>query len=171
MTTAHLPENVEMPPPRVEEVSDGIYGYIQLDGSWGLNNTGFIVGRDGVLVIDTCFTERRSRAFHEAVRKAAGERGVLGFSTGLSPDVLQRLVAVVEAPGVELFDAFAEGVTDRGVQVGGRRAAGHGYRVTGLPVGVKGLIADARRIMSASLPGVASEAEVGGVPPGDLREL
>ena len=74
MTTAHLPENVEMPPPRVEEVSDGIYGYIQLDGSWGLNNTGFIVGRDGVLVIDTCFTERRSRAFHEAVRKVAGDR-------------------------------------------------------------------------------------------------
>jgi cyclase len=51
----------------VEEVADGVYAYVQLDGSWGLNNSGFLVGRDGVTLIDTCFTERRTRALVDAV--------------------------------------------------------------------------------------------------------
>ena len=58
----------EAPDPILREVSDGVFAYVQLDGSWGLNNTGFFVGADGVVVIDTCFTERRSRAFLGAVR-------------------------------------------------------------------------------------------------------
>ncbi len=74
MSTAHIDEHAEIPPPTVEEVSPGIFGYVQLDGSWGLNNTGFIVGTDGIVVIDTCFTEKRSRWFYDAVRKTAGER-------------------------------------------------------------------------------------------------
>ena len=72
MTTAHVPDHIELPPPAVEEVSDGVYGYVQLDGSWGLNNTGFIVGGGGVTAIDTCFTERRSRAFRDAIRSVSG---------------------------------------------------------------------------------------------------
>lgn len=76
MTSAHVPEHAEIPPPKVEEVSPGIFGYVQPDGSWGLNNTGFIVGSDGVVVIDTCFTERRSRWFYDAVRKTAGDRAI-----------------------------------------------------------------------------------------------
>jgi cyclase len=56
------------PDPILREVSDGVFAYVQLDGSWGLNNTGFFVGGDGVVVIDTCFTERRSRAFLDALR-------------------------------------------------------------------------------------------------------
>ncbi len=73
MSTAHVHEDAEIPPPKVEEVGPGLFGYIQLDGSWGLNNTGFIVGSDGVVVIDTCFTERRSRWFREAIEKTAGD--------------------------------------------------------------------------------------------------
>jgi len=72
MTSAHVPDHVEIPPPSLEEVSPGVFGYVQLDGSWGLNNTGFIVGADSVVVIDTCFTERRSRWFREAVERTAG---------------------------------------------------------------------------------------------------
>jgi cyclase len=71
MTSAHVPDHVEIPPPALEEVSPGVFAYVQLDGSWGLNNTGFIVGADGVTVIDTCFTERRSRWFREAVERTA----------------------------------------------------------------------------------------------------
>ena len=44
-----------------------MYAYVQLDGSWGLNNSGFLVGRDGVTVIDTCFTERRTRALIDTI--------------------------------------------------------------------------------------------------------
>ena len=71
MTSAQVPDHVEVPPPSIEEVSAGVFGYIQLDGSWGLNNTGFIVGAESVTVIDTCFTERRSRWFREAVERTA----------------------------------------------------------------------------------------------------
>lgn len=39
-------------PPRVEEVSDGIFAYIQQDGSWWINNTGFLVDRRGVISTD-----------------------------------------------------------------------------------------------------------------------
>jgi len=69
MSTAHVQEHSDLPPPSVEEVSDGIFAYIQLDGSWGLNNSGFLVGSDGVTVVDTCFTERRSRMFLNAIRR------------------------------------------------------------------------------------------------------
>ena len=61
----------ELPPPTVEEVSPGVYAYIQLDGTWGLNNTGFITGGDAVSVIDTCFTEARTRAFLQAMRQVS----------------------------------------------------------------------------------------------------
>ena len=69
MSTPDLPTDVDIPDPYVEEVSEGIFAYVQLDGSWGLNNAGFIVGDDGVTVIDTCFTERRAQAFVDAIRK------------------------------------------------------------------------------------------------------
>jgi cyclase len=54
-------------PPQSVEVSDGVYAYIQPDGSWYINNTGFLVGRQGVVSIDTCSTERRTRAYLDAV--------------------------------------------------------------------------------------------------------
>ena len=72
MTTAEAPDSAELPPPALEEVSAGIFAYIQLDGSWGLNNTGFIVGSDSLIAIDSCFTERRSRAFRDAIRSVTG---------------------------------------------------------------------------------------------------
>jgi cyclase len=52
----------------VEEVSDGIYAYLQLAGQWGLNNSAFLLGSRSVTLIDTCFTERRTRALLDSVR-------------------------------------------------------------------------------------------------------
>jgi cyclase len=48
-------------PGRVE-VAGGVFAYVQPDGSWWLNNTGFVVGRTGVLAVDSCSTEARTRA-------------------------------------------------------------------------------------------------------------
>lgn len=56
----------ELDPPRVEEVSDGVFAYIQPDGTWFINNAGFLVADDGIVAIDTCSTERRTRAFLDA---------------------------------------------------------------------------------------------------------
>lgn len=58
----------ELRPPATVEVSDGVFAYVQYDGSWWINNTGFVVGDDGVIALDTCSTEKRTRAFLDAVR-------------------------------------------------------------------------------------------------------
>jgi cyclase len=54
-------------PARVTEVSQDVYAYIQPDGTWFINNTAFLVARGGVTSIDTCSTERRTRAYLEAI--------------------------------------------------------------------------------------------------------
>lgn len=61
------PDRPSPGPPRTEEVADGVYAYIQPDGSWFLNNTGFLVGRHTVAGIDACATEQRTRGYLEAI--------------------------------------------------------------------------------------------------------
>ncbi|MFJ9821841.1 MBL fold metallo-hydrolase [Streptomyces sp. NPDC101151] len=56
-----------LPPPRLEEVSEDVFAYIQPDGSWWINNTGFLVGRRGVISVDACSTVRRTQAYLEAI--------------------------------------------------------------------------------------------------------
>jgi cyclase len=50
------------------EVANGVFAYIQPDGTWWINNTGFLVGAKRVTSIDTCATERRTRAYLDAIR-------------------------------------------------------------------------------------------------------
>jgi cyclase len=54
-------------PPSAIEVAGGAYAYVQPDGTWFINNAGFIVGDDHVVLIDTCATERRTKALLAAV--------------------------------------------------------------------------------------------------------
>jgi cyclase len=49
------------------EVADGAYAYIQPDGTWWINNTGLLVGRRGAVSIDSCSTERRTRAYLDTI--------------------------------------------------------------------------------------------------------
>ena len=51
-----------------KQVSEGIYAYLQPDGSWYLNNTGFLVDSTGVISIDAAATERRTRAYLDAIQ-------------------------------------------------------------------------------------------------------
>lgn len=53
------------------EVSEGIYGYVQHDGGWWVNNTGFIVGARGVVSIDACATESRTKAYLDAIGRVS----------------------------------------------------------------------------------------------------
>jgi cyclase len=53
--------------PEVHEVSAGIYAYVQPDGTWWINNTGFLVGPQGVISIDSCSTQRRTQAYAGAI--------------------------------------------------------------------------------------------------------
>ena len=54
--------------PFLQEVAEGVYAYIQLDGGWYLNNCGFVTGSDGVIAIDATSTERRTKAYLDAMR-------------------------------------------------------------------------------------------------------
>lgn len=68
--SSHTSHDDAYAPPRVaQEVSEGIYAYIQPDGSWWINNTGFLVGRRGVISVDACSTRRRTLAYLEAIAK------------------------------------------------------------------------------------------------------
>jgi len=57
----------EIPDPRLTEVADNVFAYIQPDGTWFLNNTRFLPGERGVTVIDQCGTEAPARRFQETV--------------------------------------------------------------------------------------------------------
>jgi cyclase len=52
----------------IQQISEGLYAYLQPDGSWYLNNTGFLVGPSGVISVDTTSTERRTRAYLDAIK-------------------------------------------------------------------------------------------------------
>ena len=53
--------------PQTVEVSEDIYAYLQPDGTWYINNTGFLVGGGGVISIDACATQQRTRALLAAI--------------------------------------------------------------------------------------------------------
>lgn len=59
--------------PQTVEVADDVYAYVQADGTWWINNTGFIVGPQGVFSIDACSTERRTRAYLAAIGNVTGK--------------------------------------------------------------------------------------------------
>ena len=50
------------------EVVEGVHAWVQPDGTWWVNNAGAVQGDDGVLVVDTCATESRTRRFLDALR-------------------------------------------------------------------------------------------------------
>lgn len=61
--------------PELVPVADGVFGYVQPDGSWWVNNAGAVLGDDGgVVLVDTCATRARTERFLAAVRgvSAAG---------------------------------------------------------------------------------------------------
>jgi cyclase len=63
----HRGDAVALGPPRLEEIDAGVFAYVQPDGTWWINNCGIVAADDGLVAVDTCATERRTRAFLEAV--------------------------------------------------------------------------------------------------------
>ena len=84
--SAHLGEERvqaidKLGPPRLEEIDRGVFAYIQPDGTWWINNTGFVAGADGVVAVDSL----RHRAAHPGVprrrRRASSSQPVRTSST------------------------------------------------------------------------------------------
>ena len=57
----------------MREVAEGVFAYIQPDGSRWINNTGFLTGGRTVLSVDTCATERRTRTYLATIEEIAGQ--------------------------------------------------------------------------------------------------
>jgi hypothetical protein len=94
----------------IQQVSEGIYAYLQPDGSWYLKNTGFLVSRDGVISVDatsgttptatTCSAARPSSATNGAGRRSSAR--LMGSITGwieVLEGVLRPLGAQTLVPG------------------------------------------------------------------------
>jgi cyclase len=60
--------------PYVDELTKGVYAYVQPDGGWMVNNCGVVVdGRGTAVLVDTTSTERRNRAvLAEVARVSTG---------------------------------------------------------------------------------------------------
>ncbi|GLY65168.1 MBL fold metallo-hydrolase [Amycolatopsis taiwanensis] len=56
----------------LHELAPGVWAWVQGDGTWWVNNAGVISGPDGVILVDTCATEARTRRFLAAVDEATG---------------------------------------------------------------------------------------------------
>jgi cyclase len=61
-------EHPHLGPPQLIEVADRVFAYVQPDGSWYINNTGFVVADRSVISIDACSTERRTREYVRHIR-------------------------------------------------------------------------------------------------------
>jgi cyclase len=60
-----------MTDPYLEKLADGVWAYIQPDGSWMINNMGLIDGPDGAVSIDVTSTERRTLGYLDTVGAVA----------------------------------------------------------------------------------------------------
>jgi glyoxylase-like metal-dependent hydrolase (beta-lactamase superfamily II) len=66
MTAAHAYER------GVHEVADGVFAYLQPDGSWGWSNAGLVVGDGGSLLVDTLFDLKLTREMLDQLAPVAG---------------------------------------------------------------------------------------------------
>src|SRR5277367_3610567 len=78
-SSAH--DHPELGPTQLIEVADRVYAYIQPDGSWWINNTGFMVGERSVVSIDACSTQRRTRAYLDAIASVTPARVITLVNT------------------------------------------------------------------------------------------
>jgi glyoxylase-like metal-dependent hydrolase (beta-lactamase superfamily II) len=56
-------------PFKFERVSDNCYAFIQGDGDWFLSNSGVIIGKDYVIVVDSLTNEKMTRTLINEIRK------------------------------------------------------------------------------------------------------
>jgi glyoxylase-like metal-dependent hydrolase (beta-lactamase superfamily II) len=60
----------------LQEVADGVFAYLQPDGSWGWSNAGLVAGDGGSLLVDTLFDLHLTRQMLDAMRPVTGTRPI-----------------------------------------------------------------------------------------------
>lgn len=61
--------NTDVTQSHLIRVSDGVYGYVQDDGTWWLNNAAFVTSRNETMLFDTCATAARTDLLLDALRR------------------------------------------------------------------------------------------------------
>lgn len=56
----------------LHQIGEGIYTYLQPDGSWGLNNAGLIVSKNQALLVDTLFDYKHTGEMLAEIKKTIG---------------------------------------------------------------------------------------------------
>ena len=69
MSRHHGHDHGHIEPPEVVNIDDGVFAYIQPDGSWWINNCGILANGGDTVIVDTCSTERRTNLFLETVER------------------------------------------------------------------------------------------------------
>jgi glyoxylase-like metal-dependent hydrolase (beta-lactamase superfamily II) len=60
----------------LHELGDGLFAFLQPDGSWGLSNAGLVTGEGGSLLIDTLFDLRLTREMLDAMAPLTATRPI-----------------------------------------------------------------------------------------------
>lgn len=61
----------------VHEVGDGVFAYLQPDGSWGWSNAGLVVGDEGSLLVDTLFDLAHKRQMLDELQRITSSIGTV----------------------------------------------------------------------------------------------
>jgi cyclase len=72
----------------LHEVGNGMFAYLQPDGSWGWSNAGLVISGEATLLVDTLFDLRLTREMLETMRRAAPAAGSIDVlvNTHADPD-------------------------------------------------------------------------------------
>src|ERR1700712_3494613 len=60
----------------LHEVADGVWAYLQPDGSWGYSNAGLVAGDGTSLLVDTLFDLRLTRKMLDSMRGVTDTRPI-----------------------------------------------------------------------------------------------
>jgi cyclase len=155
----HAQEIVSPGRPRTIEVADGVYAYVQPDGTWWINNTGFIVGTPFLLMgsVAGCVEALETVVLALGARTVVPGHGPVFEGTGPIEATLDYLRFVIDvaargrAAGLSPLEAARQ--TDLGRFAGwpdAERLVGNLHRAyaelagapRGAPVDVTGALAD-----------------------------
>jgi cyclase len=155
----HAHEIVSPGRPRTIEVADGVYAYVQPDGTWWINNTGFIVGTPFLLMgsVAGCVEALETVVLALGARTVVPGHGPVFEGTGPIEATLDYLRFVIDvaargrAAGLSPLEAARQ--TDLGRFAGwpdAERLVGNLHRAyaelagapRGAPVDVAGALAD-----------------------------
>jgi cyclase len=133
----------------VHPFAPGVAGYLQPDGGWFLNNAGWVVGPDGVLLVDTCATEARTRRLLAALaadpETGSGEKAVTLALTHGHGDHANGAGLVAAAGGTVLATEWTAAMVTSGPHVFAEVFAYDGWGDIAPPARV-GTLAGPRRL-------------------------